>query len=123
MTEENPEQLTIPFQPSQGAEGVLCTWAECSNNHRWIPEIAASKCPGCATPVVAIKMVNCPICNEPPAGHGIRVEHVTSGAWIGKACKGQSSIGETTYMELVNQTAEKYQPKTQLKLDFIGAPV
>lgn len=123
MTVENQENLTIPFQPSQGAEGVLCTWAGCTNNHRWIPEIAVSRCPGCATPVVAIRMVNCPICNEPPAGHGIRVEHVTTGQWVGKVCKGQTSLGETTYMELVNQTLEKFKLKDQIELDLAGAPV
>lgn len=113
-----PDSSEIPFTPSQGAEGVFCSWASCSNGHQWMPELAISKCPGCKSPIVAIKMVNCPICNEPAAQHGLRAEHVTTGGWIGKACQGQPSLGETSYMAIDRVEGSKYPVVVQEVLPF-----
>jgi hypothetical protein len=54
--------ITINW-PTEGPTG--CTRATCANGHRWVPTLAAVKCAGCSTPVLAIKLQCCPICNEP----------------------------------------------------------
>ena len=104
-------EFEIPFQSPTKPETTICTWAECPNEHRWIPELAISNCPGCKSPVVAIRLINCPVCNEPPKTHGLRAEHIVSGAWIGKFCQGQKGLGETTLMVLENEVYNKYKPE------------
>lgn len=50
-----------------------CTANVCVNGHEWIPKMALARCGygtptgwnGCGAPVLAIKMENCPQCNQP----------------------------------------------------------
>ena len=108
MTDSAP-MGEIPFVPTPNVEGV-CSWVECSNGHRWVPEVAISRCRGCKGPIVALRMVGCPVCNEPASKHGLRVEHIVDGAWLGRACMGEKGLGEGSFME-VEWGDEMYEVK------------
>lgn len=51
----------------------FCTANVCVNGHEFVPKMALAKCGygtpqgwnGCGSPVLAVKMENCPACNQP----------------------------------------------------------
>lgn len=98
---ENPP-LTPP-NPEQGSYGAIfpevlaprpCSAQSCSAGHSWPPVIATTKCPGCGAPILVLKMLNCPICNEPSSGLRLRTDHLPQGGTITPVCKGSASMAE-----------------------------
>ena len=53
--------------------------------------------------MLAMKMENCPVCNEPTAVSGIRVDHLTPGGPVVKFCQQEPSPGEVVEMRLVRE--------------------
>jgi hypothetical protein len=78
---------------------VPCTSWECGRGHRWNPLLRVVECAGCKTQVLAIKMTNCPFCNEPAVRMRLRVEHVPTPV-ITAVCMGHPGSGETMEIEL-----------------------
>ncbi len=91
--------MEIPFD-SPTPTGVMCTWQQCPAGHKWPMELAVSKCPGCRSDIVATRLTLCPICNEPPTLRAMRVDHIATGAWIGKECQGEQGKGESVLVEM-----------------------
>ena len=60
-----------------------CSMMECANGHQWQPMLALAKCGygtnhgwiGCGAPMLAVKMTQCPVCNEPTGKFRLRVDH------------------------------------------------
>lgn len=100
----------IPFEVD-APTGVLCTRQVCGAGHVWAPQVAVAKCEGCGSPVVAVRMVNCPWCNEEVGELALRVERVSNGIPIVPVCKGMEPKGEMWEVEVVKEDR-------QGKLDF-----
>ena len=115
----NGEGLIIPFEIPKQDEKVLCSWQECERGHKWAVEVASVKCGGCDTPVVAIRMVSCPRCNEPAIRQCVRTEHVGNGQWLRKSCLGEGNVHEQGVAVLLErQVPEKYKVGEQMVLEF-----
>lgn len=70
-----------------------CGWHECENGHIWPPMIAIVQCGACKGPIVAVKVQNCPICNEPITRTRLRVEHTSEAMGFPNRCMGQQGLG------------------------------
>ena len=59
-----------------------CSTLTCLNGHEWIPTLALAKCGygtpqgwnGCGTPLLALRMQSCPMCQEPIKELRLRVD-------------------------------------------------
>lgn len=51
-------------------------------------------------PMLAVKLENCPYCNEPPIHFHLRVDFVPKGGGIAKRCLGQPVRGETVDVDM-----------------------
>ena len=91
-------ELVYEFPPEVKIQ--LCSSNICTNGHEWLPEIGLAKCPGCTAPLLAIKMVQCPVCNEPVAKFRLRSDHLPKGGVITPICRGSASMAEVTVMEV-----------------------
>jgi len=79
---------SVPFpEEAQSASQSLCSYSICTNGHTFPPTLTITPCPDCQTPVLAVKMVNCPFCNEPVATTQIRTDHLSSGMRLAPMCK------------------------------------
>jgi hypothetical protein len=78
----------------------LCSWMECSRGHRFLPQLGIATCPGCNAPILARRMVNCPVCNEPTVKVQIRTDHISKGMRIVPMCQGGKSQGEVAAIEM-----------------------
>ena len=85
----------------------LCSYNECPNGHRWPPVMQTASCPGCKAPIVLVKMVQCPSCNEPPSKWGFRSDHLPHGGVVTPMCKGSDSLAEVTYIEVERGHSKK----------------
>lgn len=73
------DEVKFPEQPKLDP----CTSMYCPNGHGWPPIVALARCGcgtpqgwnGCASPILAMKMQNCPVCNEPAMGIKLRIDH------------------------------------------------
>jgi hypothetical protein len=92
-----PDKEIFPEQPII----IPCTWNECTKGHRWAPAVAVAKCEGCQSPVIAVRMENCPWCNEPNSKISLRSDYVPRGGGIGQRCKGAKVHGESVDVELI----------------------
>jgi hypothetical protein len=97
-----------------------CTWNECLKGHRWPPAAAIAKCEGCGGPVLAIRMENCPFCNEPNTRVSLRSDYIPRGAGIGQRCKGAKIQGESGDIELVRHQWVEVEANGEPKASFIG---
>jgi hypothetical protein len=88
------------FVAEPGAKPVVCSVNRCGRGHEWPITAVVAKCPGCSSPVVAIKMENCPVCNEPCEGSRVRTDHMPQGASVAAACKGQIGLAEVAIVEM-----------------------
>lgn len=77
----------------------LCSWNECLRGHRWPITLALAKCGGCGGAVLATKMENCPMCNEPTKESAVRVDHLAPGGPVVKFCAGEASPGEVIQLK------------------------
>lgn len=102
---------------TQTPNNNTCSYQECVNQHRWSPQIAVTHCQGCKTPLVAMRMVNCPICNEPAVKTNIRVDYLASAHPVVQKCKNEIHVGPE-YINLqiqhthTNWATEDTQAKT-----------
>ena len=107
MSEIFPE--TVLIEP--------CSENTCSSGHKWAPQLVVTQCPGCKVPMMAIRMINCPICNEPQKQVKFRVDHVVGQQNIVPACRtkdvGTASVAFVTLDIKHAENAEKYwNPET-----------
>jgi len=58
-----PITIQWPTPPDLHA---ACTRWECPNGHFYPALLQTIECAGCHQPLIAIKLHNCPFCNEPP---------------------------------------------------------
>lgn len=77
-----------------------CSYNKCSNGHTWRPTIAVAQCPSCTGPVLARKLENCPICNEPVVHTAIRTDLIPAKSGIARLCTGEPGRGEHSVIEL-----------------------
>lgn len=88
----------FPSAPA-GPATVPCNWNECLGGHRWPVSIVTTKCPGCGADTIAVKMENCPFCNEPASRRSLRVDHIPRGGGMNARCKGQPLCGPSVDVE------------------------
>lgn len=89
-----------------------CSKNVCSAGHSWPITIAVAKCPGCSSAVLAVKMEQCPICNEPAIRTKIRTDYLPSGGPITKRCQGQAHpCVVTEEIEIERTHAEETESK------------
>lgn len=77
-----------------------CTKNECSNGHKWPAQMALANCPGCGGHILMIRMVNCPVCNEPTEKFTLRTDHTSQGFGIAAICRGQQGAAESNIIEM-----------------------
>src|SRR5260370_40358008 len=84
-----------------------CSSNECSNGHKWPPQLAIQNCPGCGGQILLVRMINCPVCNEPTLKFRFRTDHTTQGFGIASLCRGQKGQAESNLIEMTrNAVAE-----------------
>lgn len=93
-----PEAQTVDFGTPPHREP--CSWNECSKGHKFSPIVQVAGCPGCGGPLVIVKMVNCPLCNEPVSKLTLRTEHIPQGGQIQPMCAGGASLNEVDQIVL-----------------------
>ena len=86
---ESPIQLTQP-----------CSAHKCANGHVWPVMLGVAACNGCKAAVAAVKLTNCPICNEPVAVTTLRVEHTTLAVGFQAVCQGVETPAHTHTVEI-----------------------
>lgn len=92
----NPPEITpSAFEFRETPKVELCSNLSCSNGHTWPIEVQVTQCPGCKSPILAIKMVNCPQCNEPSDKMSLRADHLSRGQAITAICHGSASLADT----------------------------
>ncbi len=93
-----------------------CTRNECTQGHKWPAQLALANCPGCGSQLLMVRMINCPVCNEPTKKFTFRTEHTNQGFGIAAVCRGQHGAAETNIVEMVRnaaeEVAEKWNPET-----------
>lgn len=93
-----------------------CTSNQCANGHKWPAQLAIAGCTGCGAPILMVRMVNCPVCNEPTKNFKLRTDHTSQGFGIAAICKGQTGAAETNFIEMTRNAAqeveEKWNPET-----------
>lgn len=104
----------FPEQPQN-----LCTFNSCPAGHIWPAVMAITKCPGCSQAVLAIKMLNCPICNEPTSKTVLRTDHMPHGGALTAICRGASSLADVGQIELLRRHAETEQ-ESYIEREMIG---
>ncbi len=90
---EAPEVLGGVF-PSPSIQ-TWCSWNECLAGHRWVVTMVAAQCPGCKSPILAVRKENCPYCNEPVGKVSLRSDHLPPAGGVATRCSGQIGNGET----------------------------
>ncbi len=100
---------------------IACSANRCYNGHEWIPIIQLARCPGCASPLLAVKMLNCPICNEPVETFRLRSDHLPQGGAIMPMCRGSQSLAEVQVIEMRRHAAEQ-EEKNHVEREMISKP-
>src|SRR6266550_8615979 len=77
-----------------------CTKNECSQGHKWPAQLALANCPGCGGQVLMVRMINCPVCNEPTQKFTMRTDHTSQGFGIAATCRGQQGAAESNVIEM-----------------------
>ena len=105
----SPEITSTPFVFNETPKVELCTSLTCSNGHIWPVEVQITQCPGCKSPLLAIKMVNCSVCNEPSTALRLRADHLSQGQAITPICRGSATLAETHKIDLTLRHAAQEQ--------------
>lgn len=103
ITENNTQEildksLEVPKQfefKEQEPTPSACSAAVCTQGHEWQMVMQLAPCPGCKSGLLALKMDNCPRCNEPAASLRLRTDHLPRGGNIVPLCKGSATLAET----------------------------
>jgi hypothetical protein len=114
--EVNTDTPTLPeiselsrFFDRPPSQLVLCSSNKCRNGHTWPPSLTLAKCPGCQAPVLARRMENCPICNEPIHIFQMRTDNISKQMGLLPMCKGAESKGEIGTITIECQHAADYE--------------
>ncbi len=118
LTQDNPPVELLGWT-SKRAEA--CSEQICANNHSWAPQLAIPHCGECKNPLIALRQVNCPICNEPVVKTRLRIDHLAGTHPITKTCQKEYHIGpEYIVIEIdhihsawVTEGTQPTNPKTQ----------
>lgn len=90
----------IIFEERCEKRGELCSEHVCLQKHVWVPTVKLAQCGGCGGPVVAIKMENCPICNEPAVYTRLRIDHIGYKQPLHAICRGVPTNAEVMMAEM-----------------------
>ena len=96
-----------------------CSWNECSRGHKFPPIIQMAQCPGCKGSIVAVKMTNCPICNEPVTRLALRMEHLPQPGQITAMCQGAGTLNEVIQLK-VERNHAKVTESTHVEREMIS---
>jgi hypothetical protein len=109
ISETGPAPGDTPISYPEVAIIRPCSYLECSNGHQWQAMVALAKCGhgtsqgwnGCGAPILAIKLVNCPFCNEPNTKMRIRIDNTAPVPYPVPMCV-PGSVGhqETVYADI-----------------------
>lgn len=132
-----PTETPTPVVPELFPEPQvlrLCSANICTRGHEWIPKVTLAKCGygtptgwnGCGSPVLAVKLESCPVCNEPVVAMRFRTDHTPPTQFIIPMCiPGSVSPADVTEIRLErNHTAvEREYEKRFPALPTPEAPV
>lgn len=96
----------------------LCSYNECSAGHKFTAQLALARCPGCQQAILAVKMVQCPVCNEPVSKMLLRTDHMPQGGGITPMCQGAASLNDVGVIE-VGRTHAKTEQETYVEREMI----
>jgi hypothetical protein len=127
--------LGIPAAPAssifhENTQLRLCTANVCKSGHEWIPKVTLAKCGygtpqgwnGCGSPVLAVKLENCPVCNEPPFQMRFRTDHTPPTQFILPICiPGTANVAESTEVVLT-RNYELVEAGYDKKFPPLGVP-
>lgn len=78
---------------------VPCSYVVGICGHQWKlihnSNVAFVKCNACECGVLAVKMENCPFCNEPASQMVVRSDYVPRGQGVPKRCQGEIPQGDS----------------------------
>lgn len=121
----NSEQINPPQTPINwsAAPPSACSLQYCANGHTWTPQLALPHCQGCQNPLLALRQLNCPTCNEPVVKTRLRIDHLGGAHPITKACQNEYHIGpeyiiveiDHTHSAWIAQGTQPVNPKAQSK--------
>lgn len=83
QAQEIPAPEATPIHYPEVVTVRPCTCLECKNGHQWAPMIALARCGhgsaqgwnGCGAPILAVKLMACPVCNEPNTKFRLRIDN------------------------------------------------
>jgi len=109
LTGQGPVPANTPISFPEVTQIRPCTALSCRNGHQWQPLVALAKCGhgtsqgwnGCGNPILAIKLVNCPFCNEPTTHIKFRIDVTPPTPYPVPLCvPGSVSHAETIFVEV-----------------------
>ena len=104
-----PQEQNTPVAYPEVATLRPCSYLECTNGHQWQAMVAVAKCgygtpqgwAGCGAPILAVKLVNCPVCNEPNTKFKIRIDNTPPIPYPTPLCiPGSTSHAESVFVEI-----------------------
>jgi hypothetical protein len=113
--EESKENKEVTFDAGPKAQFPEmikiepCSSNECLNGHKWQPQLALAQCPGCGGPILMVRMVNCPVCNEPTKVLRFRTDHTNQGFGIAALCRGQRGMAESNMIEMTRGASQEVE--------------
>ncbi len=110
---ESPREADSQFIWNVTPKVTACTSNVCTNGHEWVPFMQLTTCPGCKSTLLALKMDQCPQCNEPATHLRLRTDHLPKGGAITPICRGSASLGE------INTITLNYQHYTQEQTNHV----
>ncbi len=84
----------------------VCSYHVCLAGHKWPMTLAVTKCPGCASSLLAVQKTQCPFCNEPCVRSVLRSDFVVRGGGISARCTGQP-VQESLDIEMARSSWEQ----------------
>lgn len=115
LLDNSPKGTPITIAEPQAL--AACTYNECPKGHRWDALLQLTACPGCGKQMLAVKMVNCPICNEPTKAFHLRTDHLPGNSSapargvITPVCKGAASLAEIIFVDVTRGHAAAEQAR------------
>ena len=88
-----------------------CSVNECEAGHKWAPQMALQNCPGCGGQILLVRMINCPVCNEPTKKFKFRTDHTNQGFGVAALCRGQKGLAESNLVEMDRAAAREVMEK------------
>lgn len=114
-------EATVPFFESESLPS--CSVNRCSNGHEWGIQVGIAKCRGCDSPVLAIRMQNCPFCNEPASASILRTDWLAPGMGVAATCRGENTFGNSGVIEINHATPDESAGAAMREVRGSGAGV